>query len=164
MNKFVKIVVLPVGGLVAGITLIGVASGASASPAAVPAPPVASAPAAPAPAPNGGITAQTWVDNGTGQWQDKAAPAPAPAAPAQTGPLTTVTDGGGYEVGKADDQLKPGKWATTGASDGTVPYAVVHAANGDIVKWVNVDGPYTITLKAGQTFETHGGVTWTLKG
>ena len=42
-----------------------------------------------------------------------------------------------------------------------MPYAQILNSNGDIAKFINVDGPQTVTLKAGQHFETHAGVTWT---
>lgn len=116
--------------------------------------PETAAPATPAPSPAAAAPAPT----APAPVEQAPAPAPAPVAPA--GPLTSVTDGS-YEVGTDADQIKAGKWHTDGKTDGIAPYAVVNGANGDIVKVINLDGPYTITLKNGQQFETHGGATWT---
>lgn len=104
----------------------------------------------------------TGQDNPNGVHAETQPAEQAPAEQAPTGPLSKVTDGS-YEVGIADGQMKPGKWTTTGAVQGNVPYAVVKNANEDIDHIVNIDGPQVITLKAGQTFETHGGNTWTIK-
>jgi len=56
--------------------------------------------------------------------------------------------------------MAPGKWQTDGAARGTTDYAVVKAtASGSIDRFINVDGPTTLTLQEGQTFENHAG-TW----
>ena len=174
-----------------GMTLLAAGCGlgrASADPVPAPTPPAAAAPA-PAPAgtqwapvapgtPNpfdaaaaaGGAPAQPGPfapqpgdPNGRGVVP---APKPAPAptkTPATANPLTTVERRPGYEVGTGDGELEPGKWHTDGQGDGYAYASVRGAGNGKPVDVVSVDGPSTITLKAGQQFESHGGVTWTLK-
>jgi len=85
---------------------------------------------------------------------------PMPIVPPQAPPTKVIhgiTDGNDYKVGR---DVPAGRYHTDGQHDGGVPYATVNSANGDIVKWINVDGPSNVTLKDGQVFSTHGGVVW----
>jgi hypothetical protein len=119
--------------------------GRPASPDPVPVPPVAAAPAAPAPQ----------------------VPVPAPVvapAPVPAGPVTTRADGR-YEVGTGADQMRPGRWHTDGTGlTSRAAYATSTDPGGAVDAAFPIDGPYTVTLKSGATFESHGGATWTWTG
>jgi hypothetical protein len=88
----------------------------------------------------------------------------APIAPPSSAPPTRVIhgimDGNDYEVGV---DVPAGKYHTDGA-DGVMCYATITDSAGNIVKWINVDGPSNIDLKNGQKFSTHGGVVWEYLG
>jgi hypothetical protein len=86
----------------------------------------------------------------------------APAAPA--GPATTVGDGT-YEVGV---DLEPGRYKTAGPSQSSIIPMCYWARHKDdsgefrsIIANQNLQGPGSVTVKAGEFVEFSGGCTWT---
>jgi hypothetical protein len=92
------------------------------------------------------------------------APAPAPTQEQQVVEVPGVFDGNDYEVGNQPGNIPPGHYSTDGKHDGLMPYATINGPGGNIVKWINIDGPSNIDLKAGQKFSTHGGAVWIYHG
>jgi hypothetical protein len=94
-------------------------------------------------------------------------PAVAPVQPAPEQKVIEVpglSDGNDYEVGNTPGNIPPGHYSTDGKSSGGMAYATVNGPGGDIIKWINIDGPSNVNLKAGQKFSTHGGTIWIYHG
>jgi hypothetical protein len=82
-----------------------------------------------------------------------------PAQPA--GPQTTITGDGTYVVG---EDIEPGRYKASGsAQDSGAPcyWARLSGDGGDIIDNGLQDGPQTVTVKAGELFETSRCGTWT---
>jgi hypothetical protein len=91
------------------------------------------------------------------------APAPAPEQP-QVIEVPGLSDGNDYEVGNQPGNIPPGRYSTDGKSGGVMAYATINSSTGEIIKWINIDGPSNVDLKAGQKFSTHGGTVWIYHG
>ena len=154
-------------GVAAAVCLLGLvipAVGAATSPAAsTPAPtsPAASTPAATSPSsqPPGNVSVPT-----TAPQQRATSTAAAPASALPVGAATSVRDGT-YEVGK---DIAAGRYKTAGPpTNATIKDCYWQRTKDDsgelqsIISSGDAQGPGSVTVKAGEFFQTSGGCTWT---
>lgn len=117
---------------------------------------------------DGGDTADTPAEG-----QPAEAPVTEPAEPAEpvepesVGPATTIT-GGVYEVGV---DVQPGQYKTPGPPEddlvGSCYWARLKDDSGSFDALIangNLEGPGSVTIKAGEFFEATGECTWTMVG
>lgn len=104
-----------------------------------------------------------WQTATTPTGASAAAPKPAPA-PKPAGPATTATDGT-YQVGT---DIAAGRYKTPGPGADSVIHDCYWARtkddSGDLTAIIangNAQGPGSVTIKAGEFFQTSGGCTWT---
>jgi hypothetical protein len=157
-------------GVAAALCLLGLvipAVGAATSPAAsTPAPtsPAASTPAATSPSsqPLGNVSVVSVPTTAPHQRATSTAAAPASALP--VGAATSVRDGT-YEVGK---DIAAGRYKTAGPpTNATIRNCRWQSAKDDsgelrsIISSGDTQGPGSVTVKAGEFFQTSGGCTWT---
>jgi hypothetical protein len=157
-------------GVAAALCLLGLvipAVGAASAPAAsTPAPtsPAASTPAATSPSsqPLGNVSVVSVPTTAPHQRATSTAAAPASALP--VGAATSVRDGT-YEVGK---DIAAGRYKTAGPpTNATIRNCRWQSAKDDsgelrsIISSGDTQGPGSVTVKAGEFFQTSGGCTWT---
>ena len=142
------------------ITAVGTASAPAATPPAA-TPPAATPPAATAPSsqPPRNVSVPT-----TAPQQRATTTAAVPAAAAPVGAATSVRDGT-YEVGK---DISAGRYKTAGPpTKATIRNCRWQSAKDDsgelrsIISSGDTQGPGSVTVKAGEFFQTSGGCTWT---
>ena len=149
-------------GAAAAVCLLGLvitAVGTASAPAATP--PAATPPAATAPSsqPPRNVSVPT-----TAPQQRATTTAAVPAAAAPVGAATSVRDGT-YEVGK---DISAGRYKTAGPpTKATIRNCRWQSAKDDsgelrsIISSGDTQGPGSVTVKAGEFFQTSGGCTWT---
>ena len=149
-------------GVAAAVCLLGLvitAVGAASAPAATT--PAATTPAATTPSsqPPGNVSVPT-----TAPQQRATTTAAAPASALPVGAATSVRDGT-YEVGK---DIAAGRYKTAGPpTNATIRNCRWQSAKDDsgelrsIISSGDTQGPGSVTVKAGEFFQTSGGCTWT---
>jgi uncharacterized iron-regulated membrane protein len=149
-------------GVAAAVCLLGLvitAVGAATTPAATT--PAATTPAATTPSsqPPGNVSVPT-----TAPQQRATTTAAAPASAPPVGAATSVRDGT-YEVGK---DIAAGRYKTAGPpTNATIRNCRWQSAKDDsgelrsIISSGDTQGPGSVTVKAGEFFQTSGGCTWT---
>jgi hypothetical protein len=149
-------------GVAAAVCLLGLvitAVGAASAPAATT--PAATTPAATTPSsqPPGNVSVPT-----TAPQQRATTTAAAPASAPPVGAATSVRDGT-YEVGK---DIAAGRYKTAGPpTNATIRNCRWQSAKDDsgelrsIISSGDTQGPGSVTVKAGEFFQTSGGCTWT---